>query len=175
MKRRDLLLFLLVLVACTSCDQAAKQLAEDVLRSQPPISLLGDGIRLELVGNRGAFLGLGAQLPEALRFGILIVAVPLALLVLCVAFFRQGRRLSERVFLGLVAGGGIGNWLDRLFQDGVVTDFVSLGVGPLRTGIFNLADVAVIVGALGLVCFATVWPDEDADAAGDGSASERAA
>ncbi|HEY8123705.1 MAG TPA: signal peptidase II, partial [Myxococcota bacterium] len=36
---------------------------------------------------------------------------------------------------------------DRVLNAGAVTDFVSLGVGPLRTGIFNLADVAIMAGA----------------------------
>ncbi|MEN8162170.1 MAG: signal peptidase II [Myxococcota bacterium] len=52
------------------------------------------------------------------------------------------------VALGLVAGGGFANWLDRVLGDGSVTDFVSLGVGALRTGIFNLADVAIVLGVL---------------------------
>ena len=47
--------------------------------------------------------------------------------------------------LGLVAGGGVANWIDRLVA-GAVTDFVSLGVGGLRTGIFNLADLSVLAG-----------------------------
>jgi signal peptidase II len=50
--------------------------------------------------------------------------------------------------LGLIAGGGLGNWLDRLLNAGAVTDFVSLGVGRLRTGIFNVADLAVVAGTV---------------------------
>ena len=51
---------------------------------------------------------------------------------------------GEEAFI--VCGGGLANWLDRLLHQGAVTDFVSLGVGPLRTGIFNLADVVVVGG-----------------------------
>ena len=50
------------------------------------------------------------------------------------------------VALGILAGGGLGNWLDRVLHDGHVTDFVSLGVGQLRTGIFNVADLSVVAG-----------------------------
>ena len=49
-------------------------------------------------------------------------------------------------FLSLGAGGGLSNWLDRLLHGGAVTDFVSLGLGPLRTGVFNLADVFIVAG-----------------------------
>jgi signal peptidase II len=49
--------------------------------------------------------------------------------------------------LALLCGGGLANWLDRLLNGGAVTDFVSFGVGWLRTGIFNVADVAIMAGA----------------------------
>lgn len=51
----------------------------------------------------------------------------------------------------MIVGGGLANWLDRMLHDGAVTDFVSLGLGPLRTGIFNVADVAIVAGLLLLV------------------------
>lgn len=52
--------------------------------------------------------------------------------------------------LGLLAG-GLGNLIDRLAHDGLVIDFINLGVGPLRTGIFNVADVAITGGGLALL------------------------
>jgi signal peptidase II len=51
----------------------------------------------------------------------------------------------------LVAGGGISNLIDRLFYDGRVTDFLNIGIGSFRTGIFNLADMAILAGALLLI------------------------
>lgn len=45
----------------------------------------------------------------------------------------------------------MGNLIDRVFQDGQVIDFLHLGVGTLRTGIFNVADVAITCGAMMLV------------------------
>jgi len=58
-------------------------------------------------------------------------------------------RWRPRAALGLtlVAAGGVSNLIDRLLR-GSVTDFMNLGVGALRTGIFNVADVAIVVGAL---------------------------
>jgi signal peptidase II len=47
-----------------------------------------------------------------------------------------------------MTGGGLGNLIDRMMNDGRVVDFVSLGVGSLRTGIMNVADVAVFAGAM---------------------------
>jgi signal peptidase II len=63
------------------------------------------------------------------------------------------RRLgpSRFIALGLVAGGGISNLIDRLFYDGRVTDFLNVGIGSFRTGIFNLADMAILAGGLLLI------------------------
>jgi signal peptidase II len=50
--------------------------------------------------------------------------------------------------LALFAAGGFGNWIDRLTRDGCVTDFLNIGLGPVRTGIFNGADMVLMAGAV---------------------------
>jgi signal peptidase II len=146
--RRRALLFAATLAICVGCDHAAKRIAGCTLGSKA-ISLAGESVRLELVHNPGAFLSLASELRAEVRGPLFLVLVPLAVAALCVLALRSGFS-SGRSFLGLglVAGGGLGNWLDRLLHGGAVTDFVSLGVGPLRTGIFNLADVCIVGGAL---------------------------
>jgi signal peptidase II len=47
-------------------------------------------------------------------------------------------------------GGGIGNLIDRALHQGAVVDFMNVGLGNLRTGIFNVADVALTGGAIAL-------------------------
>lgn len=66
------------------------------------------------------------------------------------AFLLLKRRLPRSEFLGLslILGGGLGNLIDRLLRDGHVTDFLNVGFGSLRTGIFNVADAAITTGAL---------------------------
>jgi signal peptidase II len=77
------------------------------------------------------------------------VLVPLALAFVALVFLRSRHLGAPRVLgLALLTGGGLGNWLDRLLHSGAVVDFVSLGLGSLRTGIFNVADVAIVAGAL---------------------------
>jgi hypothetical protein len=46
----------------------------------------------------------------------------------------------------LIASGGFSNWIDRARFDGVVVDFMNMGLGPVRTGVFNVADIAILVG-----------------------------
>ncbi|HXC20398.1 MAG TPA: signal peptidase II, partial [Steroidobacteraceae bacterium] len=55
------------------------------------------------------------------------------------------------IALALIAGGGISNLIDRLLYGGRVTDFLNVGIGSLRTGIFNVADMAILAGALLLI------------------------
>ena len=149
MRRAHLLIFTLVLAACVGCDHASKRVAESLLAGAPTLSFAWDAVRFELVSNPGAFLSLGAELPEALRMLILIGLVPVVLTLVCAYVLRDAPSSPLTIAaLGLVAGGGLGNWIDRLLNAGAVTDFVSLGVGPLRTGIFNLADLAVVAGTI---------------------------
>jgi len=135
--------------AVVSGDQAAKLLARSRLVGEPAIALLGGAVRFEYAENRGAFLSLGESLPGAARFALFVLLVGAALVAALVFAFRT-RTLPtpELAALALIAGGGLGNLVDRLARNGAVVDYVSMGWGPLRTGIFNLADAAITAGAL---------------------------
>jgi len=148
MKPQQILVFAAMLVICVGCDHAAKRIAESALGG-PSLSLAGDALRFELVYNPGAFLGFGAELPGGVRGFLLQLLVPIALAGVCIAALRSG--IASRwslLGLAMMVGGGLGNWLDRLMNGGLVTDFMSLGVGPLRTGVFNLADVYIMAGVV---------------------------
>jgi len=54
--------------------------------------------------------------------------------------------LAQFVGLFLVVSGGTGNFIDRLINNGAGIDFLNIGIGPLRTGIFNFADVFIMTG-----------------------------
>jgi len=150
--RRQALVFAAVVAICVGCDQTTKQLAQDALGGVAVVSMAGDAVRFELARNPGAFLSAGAGLPGAVRALLLTGVVPLALVVACAVAARRGFASPwSLIGLAALAGGGIGNWIDRLSNGGAVTDFVSLGVGPLRTGIFNFADVCIVAGAVVLV------------------------
>ena len=143
---------MLTLCGCVGCDQVSKSAARSLLHAGVTESLFADSLRLQLTENPGSFLSLGAALPEHLRFGIFTAAVAVLLIgLVCASLFA--RRLSHARFvaLALVAGGGLSNLIDRLIYDGRVTDFLNVGIGSLRTGIFNLADMAILAGALLLV------------------------
>ena len=146
------LLILLLLVGCVGCDQLTKDVAQQSLAFEPPRSWLHDTVRLEYAQNTGAFLSLGSGFSEGLRV-ILFQAFPalwLAGLAMVLFVAEQISPFSAAAW-SLVLSGGIGNLLDRLLHDGLVIDFMNVGIGGVRTGIFNVADVCITIGVLLLV------------------------
>lgn len=149
------LVILLLLMACVGCDQTTKSVAQSYLSQAETMSLLGDTVRLQLAFNSGAFLGLGASLPEFWRQAIFNVGVGILLLGLFgYALFSKRTTPAGVVATVLIIAGGVSNLADRLAYDGYVVDFINLGVGSLRTGIFNIADIFIVMGALVIVASA---------------------
>lgn len=165
---RRLALFSIVTTLVVALDQLTKTVARAYLAPRPSISLLGNVVRLTHSENVGAFLGLGAALPPAAR--TLILGVFAALLLVAVTaylFAAPGLAQLDVVAASLLVAGGMGNLIDRALRGGRVTDFISVGIGPLRTGIFNVADVAIVVG-VGWVLASLVIGGRDPGRAGRG-------
>ncbi len=151
-RRASLLIFFLATLACLGCDQLTKEVARTHLAGAPPASVAFGTIQFEFAENPGGFMSFGASLPDVVRVLAFQVGPPLLLLILCISFLRRSTlELRDSLALALVVGGGAGNWLDRLLREGLVTDFVRVGAGPLHTGIFNLADAAVLLGVALLI------------------------
>ena len=145
-------LAIVVLASCIGCDQATKRIATETLRDAPRQSYLGDTMRLEYALNPGGFLGLGGRLPDSARYWVFIALNSLLMLgVAGVLILRWEMQLVAFVSLAFILAGGIGNLIDRATQNGLVTDFLNVGIGPLRSGIFNVADMAVTFGAIALI------------------------
>jgi signal peptidase II len=142
-----LTLVAVILIACVGCDQTTKSLARAHLQGRGSASFFDDTLRLQYVENPGAFLSLGESLPQRLRTSLFTVGAGAALAaVLLYAFLSSNAGPVQIIALSLICGGGIGNLIDRLRYDGYVTDFLNMGIGALRTGIFNVADVALMAG-----------------------------
>ena len=147
MTRISVRVVLLVAIASTiACDRATKHIAATMLAGTPNRSFLADTVRLEYAENAGAFLSLGADWPFWLR--TTLFGVGNAVLLLAVTVIAMRRRWSRPALVGLAlcVAGGASNLLDRV-AFGSVVDFVNLGVGSVRTGIFNVADMAIMLGA----------------------------
>ncbi len=140
-------LFLSIFVAQLALDQWTKALATAHLKGMPRHTWLGDTFRLEYATNSGAFLSLGSTLPPDMRHLVLTVGVGLLLLGLTgYALFSKVLKNPEVAGYAFIASGGFSNWVDRARFDGYVVDFMNMGLGSLRTGVFNVADLAIIAG-----------------------------
>jgi signal peptidase II len=141
------LLASILFLGCVGCDQVTKGVARAHLVLGESQSFLRDTVRLTYVENSGAFLSFGDALPGHVKSTIFIVGVGLISLgALLAALFARSLGQWQVVALSLIASGGIGNWIDRLTNDGRVTDFLNVGLGSLRTGIFNVADMVLMAG-----------------------------
>ena len=105
---------------------------------------------LVLLWNRGISYGLFAQHTEFGRW--LLVAVKLGASILFWVWLARTRSLLAALSLGLLIGGALGNALDRVLH-GAVVDFIHLHVfgTDIFQYVFNLADVAVTAGVVGLL------------------------
>jgi signal peptidase II len=140
------LLLVIAIGATIGCDRVTKHMAAATLAEVPSRSFLAGTLRLEYAENTGAFLSLGADWPPPIRTAVFGVTNAVLLVVVAVVAVR-GRWPRMALFgVALFVAGGASNLLDRLAY-GMVIDFMNVGVGSLRTGIFNVADVAIMLGA----------------------------
>ena len=133
-----------VAVIVLAGDQVSKSL---VLASHPVPSGGGGVVSVRLVRNTGASFGLGAGHP------IVIVLTAVAVIAIVAVLLARTRSKAAALCLAAVLGGALGNLADRLFRApglgrGAVVDWIHVAVYPAT---FNLADLAIRVGAIGAV------------------------
>ena len=141
--RRFWPLFSLVLL--TDC--ATKRAAElHLLPAQVPHEFLGEIVRLTLAYNPGAAMSISLGAHSRVGFSLLAVG---ALIVMAHLYHRTapGDRQAA-AGLALIAAGALGNLIDRLRSARGVVDFIDIGLGGWRFWTFNLADVAILFGAV---------------------------
>ena len=145
--RISIRLVLLIAIGGTiGCDRVTKHVAATALSGTPGRSFLADMVRLEYVENTGAFLSLGAGWPLPVRTAFFSIGSGLLLFALAVMVMRLRWPRPTRLGVALFVAGGTSNLIDRMTY-GKVIDFMNVGLGPVRTGIFNVADMAIMLGA----------------------------
>ena len=139
-------LVLILLISNVGCDQISKRIVRERIGEQQEFRFLNDHLTLMKIENSGAFLSLGESLPLPIKL-ILLVILPSLLLAWATIFVLTRQNLSTKTFVGIafIIGGGIGNLYDRVVH-GSVTDFLHIDFGFFQTGIFNMADVSIMVG-----------------------------
>lgn len=140
------LLLLLIFADCTT-----KRLAEEhLVPEHVPHPVVGDVVRFTLAYNPDAAFSFSLGQHSRIGFTVLALGVLVALGSVYRSTAAQDR--MQAAALALVAGGAIGNVMDRFRTPGGtyrgVVDFIDIGVGGWRFWTFNLADVGVTCGAI---------------------------
>jgi len=135
-----------IMASNIGCDQVSKDIIRKRIADRETISFLHDHLMVMKVENQGSFLSIGHDLPQPLR-GILLTGIPLGVLMLAFLYILSRTGLSRLTLTGacFILGGGFGNVYDRLMY-GSVTDFLHIDFILFQTGIFNMADVSIMVG-----------------------------
>ena len=123
-------------------DRVTKIVVEDTLSGRPPLTLIPGVLDLRFTTNSGGAFSLGERTPWIFVGASLVVSAAI------VATAFRHTSLPTAVALGSILGGALGNLTDRAIRgphlSGHVIDFVDLHVWP----VFNLADSAIVIGAI---------------------------
>ena len=147
MRKYHFLIAILVIVL----DRMSKWLVAGSINLHDSVSVLPGFFRLTHVQNSGAAFGLFAESSSEWKVGILILFSILALAVVSALLWKNSHSMTTTgVGLALILGGAVGNLWDRLLT-GHVVDFLDFYLGSYHWPAFNVADSAIVIGALLLV------------------------
>ncbi len=144
-----LIVVILISAANFAVDRVTKIYAVEHIKGEGTIQIVGNLFILHYAENDGAFLGFGGSMPVPLK-SVLLVLLPSLIVAVAIFYtaFSGNIPPGQLACLSCVIGGGVGNLYDRIFNSGIVIDFMNFGIGRFRTGILNVADLSVTFGAL---------------------------
>ncbi|MFD2564773.1 signal peptidase II [Aquimarina rubra] len=129
------------------CDQISKNVVRNTIEKNERIEVFENNFVLTKVENSGAAYSLGSDLAPLLKI-ILLQVLPIIVLLFLLRLILINTKYSKETVLGFtfIIGGGIGNLYDRIVH-GSVTDFMIMDLGIIKTEIFNMADVSIMIGS----------------------------
>lgn len=137
-------------------DCATKRAVESSLELGVPRPVVGETVRFTLSYNTNAAMGF--QVGGDKRRLVLSAMTIAALIVLGVLYHRTRPADRLRVIgVALVAGGALGNLIDRVRSTAGVVDFIDVGVSNVRFWTFNVADMGITIGAILLMLALGRW------------------
>jgi signal peptidase II len=143
--------FFLIAAAVLLLDRLAKWAVASNLLLHDSITVIPGCFHLTHVENTGAAFGLFAESTAQWKIGALVSFSVIALMVVSALLWKHSHSLSTTTIgLSLILGGATGNLWDRMMT-GHVVDFLDFYVGSYHWPAFNVADSAIVIGAILLV------------------------
>ena len=134
-------------------DRFTKYIAVEFLKGNGSISFFNNKFVLVYAENTGAFLSLGRNWSIYAKYAVLLI-IPIFICITGLLYLMVKEEKKYRIIIcSCIIGGGIGNLVDRLFNEFTVIDFMNFGIGKIRTGILNVADISVTFGIIILIIF----------------------
>lgn len=160
-KKIRVILILSLVFLNISCDQISKSVVRKTIEPFERIEVFKNSFVLTKVENTGAAYSLGSDLAPILKI-LLLQILPTIVLLFLLRQILIKTNYSKGIIIGFtfIIGGGIGNLLDRIMY-GSVTDFMILDLVVIKTEIFNLADVSIMLGTI-LVLYSSFFGKKEA-------------
>ena len=137
-------------------DRFTKYIAAEYLKGSGTKGFLNNIFILVYTENTGAFLSLGRNWNIYVKYFVLLI-IPIIVCIAGLLYLMIKETKNYRIITcSCVIGGGIGNLVDRLFKEFTVIDFMYFGIGNIKTGILNVADLSVTFGILILIIIESV-------------------
>ena len=139
---------LLIALAIFTFDQMTKAVVEANIPQHDVHPLIPGLLQLTHVKNRGAAFGIFADAPSQAKLVLVVFLSVVALAVVVTLLWRNHPGAKRTgVGLALILGGAVGNLFDRLVH-GSVVDFAEFYLGNYHFPVFNVADSAIVIGAV---------------------------
>jgi len=141
-------------------DRLTKYLAVEFLKGSGSRSFFSNVFVLVYAENTGAFLSLGRNWNIYAKYVVLLI-IPIIICIVGLLYLMFKERKDHHIIIcSCIVGGGIGNLVDRLLNEFTVTDFMNFGIGHLRTGILNVADISVTFGIIAFIVFEMIQKEK---------------
>jgi len=140
-----MILFVIAIFLSLAIDQLTKFFVENNLYGKS-VDVIGNIFSLTYLQNKGAAWGIFSS-----NEWILKIFTPLLIIAVIIFVYKISKTRLEFIFGGLIVGGAISNFLDRIIR-GYVVDFLDFKFWP----IFNIADICIVVGCLSIVILAWI-------------------
>ena len=148
MNKKKIYLFIFVLVLFT-IDRVSKILIlKNFLNNSSSEIYINSFLNFSLVWNNG--IGFGILQLEANIFYLLISIIITAINLILIYWMLSSSNYLESIFISIILGGALGNLFDRYYYSSV-PDFIDLHYESFHWFTFNIADIFITIGIIGLI------------------------